>query len=206
MSPRWSDPSKVSWIFDGRMDMWVQDRESQFASAFTDIYGHVFENAINWLADQNITNGCNPPINTRYCLDDSVTRGEMAVFISRALDLPAPSGDHFTDDQGKFYENAANRLFEAGITVGCGSGQYCGDQRISREQMAAFLARTLGLTGTSTDYFVDGDGSLFKGAINKIAAAGITQGCDPLSNDRYCPTGYVTRGQMAAFLRRALGP
>ena len=77
MSPRWSDPSKVSWIFDGRMDMWVQDRESQFASAFTDIYGHVFENAINWLADQNITNGCNPPINTRYCLDDSVTEARL---------------------------------------------------------------------------------------------------------------------------------
>ena len=71
--------------------------------------------------------------------------------------------------------------------------------------MAAFLGRTLNLAGTSADYFVDDDGSLFEGSINKIAEAGITQGCNPPANDRYCPAEYVTRGQMAAILRRALG-
>ena len=35
--------------------------------------------------------------------------------------------------------------------------------------------------------------------------AGITQGCNPPTNDLYCPNDRVTRGQMAAFLVRALG-
>jgi hypothetical protein len=129
----------------------------------------------------------------------------MAVFIARARNLPAANGDHFSDDAGEFYEEAANRLFEAGITVGCGPNRYCGGQPIPREQMAAFLARILGLASTTTDHFVDDDG-IFEGAINKLAEAGITSGCNPPTDDRYCPTDPVTRGQMAAFIRRAIGP
>lgn len=42
-------------------------------------------------------------------------------------------------------------------------------------------------------------------SIKAVAAAGITKGCNPPANDKYCPDAPVTRGQMAAFLRRALG-
>ena len=52
--------------------------------------------------------------------------------------------------------------------------------------------------------FVDVGGSVFAGDIEKVAAAGVTRGCNPPVNDRYCPGDYVTRGQMAAFLSRAL--
>jgi len=201
----WSNPDEVDWIFDGRMDSWVQAREVAYASGFVDIQGHLFQTAITWLAGEGITQGCNPPLNTRYCPDDVVSRGEMAVFIARARNLPAANGDHFSDDAGEFYEEAANRLFEAGITVGCGPNRYCGGQPIPREQMAAFLARILGLASTTTDHFVDDDG-IFEGAINKLAQAGITSGCNPPTDDRYCPTDPVTRGQMAAFIRRAMGP
>jgi hypothetical protein len=69
--------------------------------------------------------------------------------------------------------------------------------------MAAFLARILGLASTTTDHFVDDDGT-FERAINKLAEAGITSGCNPPANDRFCPSDLVTRGQMAAFIRRAL--
>ena len=33
----------------------------------------------------------------------------------------------------------------------------------------------------------------------------MTKGCNPPDNDQYCPDSYVSRGQMAAFLVRALG-
>jgi hypothetical protein len=202
---QWSDPGQVSWIFDGRMDDWVAERERLYGSGFLDVHGHLFETSIEWLADQAITQGCNPPLNTRFCPDDPVTRGQMAVFISRALGLPSPSGDHFADDNGAVYESAANRLYEAGITAGCGDRRYCGEQRMRRDQMAAFLARTLSLPTTGVDFFVDDNRSALETGINKIAAAEITAGCNPPQNDRYCPSDYVTRGQMAAFLRRAFG-
>ena len=149
----WSAPNQASWIFDGRMDAWMCDRQARFGTAFLDVHGHNFEAAIGWLAEQGITKGCNPPLNTRFCPDATVTRGQMAVFIARALNLAPATTDHFTDDRGQFFENAANQLFENGITQGCGKRRYCGDDEMSREQMAAFLARTLDLTaaaGTSS--------------------------------------------------------
>ena len=148
-------------------------------NTFIDDDGHFAENAIEWLAAQGITEGCNPPTNNRYCPNDFVSRGEMAVFLARAYHLPATSTDYFTDDDGRFYENAVNKLFEAGLTVGCGPNKYCGESEIDRDEMAAMLARAEGLPGTSTDYFVDDNGSIFENAINKIAEAGITVGCNP---------------------------
>jgi hypothetical protein len=179
---------------------------TRYQGPFLDIAGNTFEDAITWMAQEQITLGCNPPTNTNYCPDAHVTRGEMAVFLSRVLGLPAASSDYFTDDTGRFYENAANRLFEAGITEGCGVKKYCGEQDVPREQMAAFLARTLALPNSSTDHFTDDESSQFEGAINKIADAKITLGCNPPANSRYCPKDKVTRGQMAAFFKRAWGP
>lgn len=68
--------------------------------------------------------------------------------------------------------------------------------------MAAFLNRALSLPATSDDSFIDDDGSMFEGDINRLASFEITQGCGP---DTFCPDAEVTRGQLAAFLRRALG-
>ncbi|MCH7901901.1 MAG: S-layer homology domain-containing protein [Acidobacteria bacterium] len=53
--------------------------------SFIDDDGHLFENAIEWLANEGITKGCNPPVNDKFCPDDFVTRGQMAAFLKRAL-------------------------------------------------------------------------------------------------------------------------
>lgn len=55
------------------------------AHTFTDVPdSHTFHNDIDWLADANVTKGCNPAQgNTRFCPDDEVTRGQMAAFLKR---------------------------------------------------------------------------------------------------------------------------
>ena len=101
-----------------------------------------------------------------------------------------------------------NALAAAGITRGCNppaNDRYCPDGKVTREQMAAFLNRAFGYPAASTDYFSDDGGSMFEADINAIAEAGVTKGCDPPTNDRYCPSAYVKRDQMASFLSRALG-
>jgi hypothetical protein len=71
--------------------------------------------------------------------------------------------------------------------------------------MAAFLVRAFAYTNSgSGNYFVDDNGHLFEDAIDKLRTAGVTLGCNPPTNNRFCPDSYVTRGQMAAFLMRAL--
>jgi len=90
------------------------------------------------------------------------------------------------------------------ITHGCSATSYCPTDPVTRGQMAAFLVRALHLTDPGTADFVDDDESIFEDDIAKLATAGITAGCNPPANDRFCPDDPVTRGQMAAFLVRAL--
>jgi hypothetical protein len=176
---------------------------------FVDDDGHIFENAIEWLAAEGITSGCNPPTNDRFCPDDHVTRGQMAAFLVRAKGYTAIADDFFVDDAGSVFENAINRLRTAGVTQGCNpptNDRYCPDEVVTRGQMAAFLVRAFDLPSyNGPDRFTDDNGNVFEGAIERLAQAGITLGCNPPTNDRYCPDDFVTRGQMAAFLKRALG-
>jgi hypothetical protein len=114
---------------------------------FADIpFDHLFHEDIEWAWTSGVTKGCNPPVNDRFCPDDSITRGQMAAFLNRALGFQA------APDQG----------------------------------------------------LVDTEASEFADDIDAIYAAGITRGCNPPVNDRFCPDDPVTRGQMAAFLSRAL--
>jgi hypothetical protein len=53
-------------------------------------------------------------------------------------------------------------------------------------------------------HFIDDDGLDAEPDIEMIAALGITRGCNPPDNDRFCPAQGVTRAEMAAFLIRAL--
>ncbi|MGA7228892.1 MAG: S-layer homology domain-containing protein [Acidimicrobiia bacterium] len=176
---------------------------------FIDTFGNTFEAAIKWLAAQGITKGCNPPANSKFCPNDRVTRGEMAAFIVRSKGYSAIASDFFIDDNDSIFENAINRLRTAGVTQGCNPPQnnrFCPDRSVTRGEMAAFLVRAFDLPAyNGPDRFKDDNGNLFESAIERLAQAGITLGCNPPANDRYCPNDYVTRGQMAAFLKRALG-
>ena len=176
---------------------------------FSDDDGSVFEADIEWLAAEGVTKGCNPPVNDMFCPDAPVTRGQMAAFLVRALDLTDRLEDPFVDDNGSIFEADIEKLAAAGITRGCNpptNDRFCPDAPVTREQMAAFLVRALGYTDTGAgDLFSDDDGSIFETAIDKLATAGVTRGCNPPTNDLFCPANVVTRGQMAAFLHRALG-
>ncbi len=174
---------------------------------FVDDNGNIHEANIEAIAAEGITKGCNPPLNSRYCPSDTVTRGQMAAFINRALDLPAASADYFDDDDGSTFEADINAVAAAGVSKGCNppvNDQFCPYDSVTRGQMAAFLRRAFGYSPVSTDYFDDDDGTTFEADINAIAAEGITSGCNPPTNDQYCPTSLVTRDQMASFFARAL--
>ena len=168
---------------------------------FTDTAGHKFADAIEWLRLAELTSGCG---DGRFCPDGLVTRGQMASFLARALELPATGTDRFGDDEDSVHESAINRIAAAGITVGCDATRFCPDGLVTRAQMASLLARAFDLEASTVDWFADDDRSPHQGNINRIAWAGITLGCGA---SVYCPDGRVTRGQMAAFLRRAIaGP
>ena len=169
----------------------------------------VFAVPVTWLRTAGIATGCNPPANTSFCPGDTVTRGQMAALLTRVLDLaPAPGGT-FIDTFGSVFEEDINRIAAAQITRGCNppaNDTFCPNDPVTREQMAAFLVRGFGLTtANNQNFFVDIQNSVFLGDINALAAAGITLGCNPPDNKKFCPDDPVSREQMAAFIWRAKG-
>jgi hypothetical protein len=121
---------------------------------------------------------------------NAITRGELARLMADALGLPPAVGDYYTDDDASEYEADINRLAEAGLTIGCGETAFCPNALATRAELASFVSRALSLPDASRDYFSDDDGSLHESDINRLAEAGITDGC---GSGRYCPNDTVTR-------------
>ena len=155
----------------------------------------------------DITRGCNPPANNNYCPNSTLTRGQAAALLRRALDLSTENlPDAFIDDNDSVFENDINALAAAGVTRGCNPPEndfFCPNETLTRGQAAAFLRRGLDLPRSLSDAFTDDDGTTFELDINGLADAGITRGCNPPDNTHYCPNRDLTRGQVAALLRRA---
>ncbi len=109
--------------------------------AFTDDDGHWAEHLLNAAYFHGITQGKAPGL---FGPDDPATRTHVAAFISNYYDLPAANGDHFTDDddQPAWVQSVHNRLYEAGITTGCGADAFCGGDVATRDQLAAFVQRS----------------------------------------------------------------
>lgn len=69
--------------------------------------------------------------------------------------------------------------------------------------LAAFVLFLVPVAAIAAGDFTDvEDSSVFKADIDWLADAGVTKGCNPPSNTRFCPGNDVTREQMAAFMHR----
>jgi hypothetical protein len=115
---------------------------------------------------------------------------------------PAP----FTDITGNVHEPAITCMAWWKVTTGTSATTYAPNRHVRRDQMAAFLARMLYLSGVpfptdAPDAFPDDDGSIHEPFVDAMAALGVIGG---RADGTYAPAGIVTRGQMATFLARAM--
>ncbi len=170
----------------------------------------LFHDSVVAIARAGITSGCG---GGNYCPGLPVTRGEMAVFVLRgehggAYHPPAATGTMFTDvPAGAPFADWIERFAAEGITLGCGGGKFCPDASVTRDQMAVFLLR--GKKGgaysppEAEGLFSDvAPSAPFARWIEELAREGVTLGC---GGGSYCPALTVSRGQMAAFLRKSFG-
>lgn len=171
-----------------------------------------FFDAVNLMREYSVTAGCSvsPPM---YCPNDNVTRAQMAIFLVRAVlgsdTFSYSSTPHFNDvPSTAFGFQWIQKMFELGITAGCGNGNYCPNDPVTRGQMAVFVIRArLGASADSTFTYaatpsftdVPADNIFFKW-IQRMKRDSITGGCG--NGTTYCPNDPVTRGQMAIFIVR----
>ena len=194
--------------------------------------GHVFGDAINCIAHYGITHGTGD--GSTYSPERDVARAEMAVFIARAavvagVDL-GPVGDAGFDDLADTWgeaQDAINRLASKGMIPS--GGAFRPDDAITRAEMATFLIGLLveaapdvtkdssgtillGVAGSRSvadDRFPDTDdteiSAIYELSITRGASAAAVQDpATPPLDFNYEPAGTVDRGQMAAFITRAL--
>ncbi|NOZ78699.1 MAG: hypothetical protein GXP48_05875 [Acidobacteria bacterium] len=107
---------------------------------------------------------------------------------------------------GAFGYRFIETMLHAGVTAGCGGGNYCPGNLVSRSQMAVFLLKAKHgstyapppCTGVFND--VACPGGFAVDWIEELAAEGVTAGC---GGGNYCPGSPVSRSQMAVFLLKA---
>lgn len=160
---------------------------------------HTHRAAISAIAEAGITQGCT---STSYCAARTVTRGQMATFLTRALDLP-DSDERPFDDVPETHPHADSiaAVARAEIARGDGSGRFDPDAPVRRDQMASLLAAALELDPRDEQPFPDvGTESVHAGAVAALAEAGIAQGS---GDGTYRPALPIDRGQMASFLQRS---
>ncbi len=102
---------------------------------------------IERLAAEGITGGCG---GGNYCPTNPVRRDQMAVFVLKAEHGPAyvppPCEGDFTDVPCPSpFADWIEQLAAEGITGGCGGGNYCPQNTVTRGQMAAFLVKAFTL-------------------------------------------------------------
>jgi beta-N-acetylglucosaminidase len=142
---------------------------------------------------------------------DNVTRGEFAVFIARALKLPAGPSNVFTDVSGAL-ASGINSAYAAKLVSGYSKTTFAPDKNITRQEASAIIARALTNFKNVTSKqpptaFSDAAkiSPLFKEAVNLNAEYGIIKG---VSNGdgtyRFLPGDLATREAAAAFISRML--
>ena len=195
-------------------------------AGLTDMDGHTFEAAANCLAHYNITKGTSEGV---FSPNASINRLQMALFLARAagpagIELLDPAVDQgFGDIDGYTSEiqDAINAIAEVGIMDGTSDDAFSPDGLVSRADMAVFLdafveASPIGPGGLANkvskyedvepdDEPFDDVGSVSFGAygsIRRVYELGIAKGTG--DGTMFSPSALVTRGQMAAFITRAL--
>jgi hypothetical protein len=176
-------------------------------NSFTDVPpANPFYRFVEALFHKGITSGCGTDI---YCPSSSTSREQMSVFVLVAKEgsgysppacaPPNTFGDvPETSPFCRFIEELASR----GVVSGCGGGNYCPMDPVSREQMAVFVLATLDPTLSpppcTTPIFGDVPTiSPFCRWIEELARRGVVTGC---GGGNYCPADPVTREQMGVFI------
>ena len=161
------------------------------------------QDKINQIATAGITVGCDaqPP---SFCPDQPVTRGQLAMFLTRAFRLIPP------DDYTAFKDAAPDDASSAAVVFvsaleACDEQQhlFCPSLAVTRGQAAVALARVLKLAAPEGEpAFSDTPDPVTRDAATTLATVGVALGCDA-SGSKFCPHEVLSRYHLAVLLARA---
>jgi hypothetical protein len=175
-------------VNDGSLAVWVDGQGFPGLGGLDNDLGEV--SSVRWGAVAGLDAGTTGS----FRLDDFESRRDLRVgLLSVFGDVPA----------GDTYWRHIHALYNAGVTGGCGGGNYCPASPVTREQMSVFLlvsreGAEYQPAACSAPPFADVPvSSGYCRWIRELAARSVTGGC---GGGNYCASSAVTRAQMAVFL------
>jgi hypothetical protein len=132
----------------------------------------------------------------------TLTRGQLATTLARALELQRTDSQPFDDVAGSVHADAIAAAAAAGVVEGFEDGTFRPQQPVTRAQLASMIARARGLSAPSLlPAYPDIDGSVHTQAIAAVIDAGIVRG---FPDGTFRPQATATRAQTATFVLNSL--
>lgn len=184
----------------GVVALLVSTSTAAAASTFVDVGDSVHAEAIEALAEDGIITGKS---GDRFDPGGTLTRAQFASIIARAAELDTSGSAPFRDVQGSPHAGAIGAAVAEGIIQGYPDNTFRPSAPITRDQMAALIARWVEPPSTDEVAFTDLADTIHADAINDLAAIGVVRGTG--DGTTFSPRAQVRRDQAASFVHRALG-
>ncbi len=172
-------------------------------TTYSDVAGHWAQTAILRWSDYGVLQGSEG----KFSPDGTLTRGQMAVILSRLLNLPAAPSAGFTDvAPDAWYADGINRCAAAGILQGS-EGKAMPEDPITREQAMVMLCRALGIAAEDVGVLAAfSDLSLAsdyaRPYVAALVKAGVVKGD---ANGLLNPLSKITRAEIVTMIDRLVG-
>lgn len=172
-------------------------------TTYSDVTGHWAQSAILRWSDYGVLQGSEG----KFSPNGTLTRGQMAVILSRLLNLPAAPSAGFTDvAPDAWYADGINRCAAAGILQGS-EGKAMPEDPITREQAMVMLCRALGIAAEDVGVLAAfSDVSLAsdyaRPYVAALVKAGVVKGD---ANGLLNPLSKITRAEIVTMIDRLVG-
>jgi hypothetical protein len=182
--------------------------------SFLDIAGHWALEEIELMAAQGYVTGIGENL---FAPEAIITRAEFAAILARmaALEENAGAAAHFSDvPAGAWFQGTVGAATAAGLVYGISENSFAPGEPVTREQMAAMMARFVNGNGVQTTLSEAGETELLACFSD---AAGISPwACSPVAqvvrdklmlgreSGMFVPRGNATRAEATVVLCRAL--
>lgn len=172
-------------------------------TTYSDVAGHWAQAAILRWSDYGVLQGSEG----KFSPNGTLTRGQMAVILSRLLNLPAAPSAGFTDvAPDAWYADGINRCAAAGILQGS-EGKAMPEDPITREQAMVMLCRALGIAAEDVGALAGfSDLSLVsdyaRPYVAALVKAGVVKGD---ANGLLNPLSKITRAEIVTMIDRLVG-
>lgn len=168
--------------------------------SFSDTEGNWAEESILALAKAGYINGKPGGI---FAPDDSVSRAEFAVLLTRMMKVEGEPDSIFADTQGHWAQSAINAAYSHGFVSGGGDG-FAPDRSITRQELVVILQRALQLAGSGRQQIFTDDDQIApwaKSAVYAVREAGYITG---YPDGSFGPERAITRAEMAHIMAMLL--